>query len=169
MNSKSSNSIISPALPEHYARIAEIYNETVLYGLATMEERAHQAKDIAEWVRQFNDRERLYVSIKEGTVIGWGIIKKYSDRSGYRFAGETAVYFTQDQLGKGYGSQMKKHLIAVCKDLKYHHLIAKIFSSNHVSINYNIKLGYTIVGQQKEIGFKNNRWMDVTILQLLID
>ncbi len=160
--------IIERAQQNHYQKIADIYNESILYGMATMEEREHSEQDIKDWVSNFNDRERLYVGLLNNTVIGWGIIKKYSDRSGYRYAGETAVYFTSNELSKGYGSNMKKHLILEARKMDYHHLIAKIFSSNTVSINYNLKLGYTIVGQQNEIGFKNGQWMDVTILQLLL-
>ncbi len=161
--------IIKIATKENYSSIAEIYNEYIRLGNATMEEKIHDEKDIATWVKKFNERERLYVMEVEKEVIGWGIIKRYSDRDGYRFAAETAVYLTSTQLGKGYGSRMKKHLIEEARSLEYRHLIAKIFAKNETSIQYNIKLGYTVVGTQNQIGFKNGEWMDVVILQLLLD
>lgn len=134
-----------------------------------MEERHHTTADIADWVAAFNERERLYVLRHEQTVLGWGIIKKYSTRHGYRFAGETAVYLRPEARGQGFGSTMKRHLIEVCRQLKYRHLVAKIFASNQGSIDYNLKLGYELVGRQKEIGFKNGEWMDVVILQYIIN
>ena len=63
---------------------------------------------------------------------------------------------------------MKKWIIKKCRELGYHHLVAKIFSSNIASIEYNKKLGYELVGKQNEIGFVDGVWQDVTILQLLI-
>ena len=63
---------------------------------------------------------------------------------------------------------MKKWIIAKCKELGYHHLVAKIFATNKASIAYNQKLGYEIVGTQREIGYVDGRWQDVTIMQLLI-
>ena len=121
-------------------------------------------------MQKFHDRERLYVlRDDENVVIGWGIIKRYSDRDGYRFACETAVYLTQPELGKGYGTLMKLFLIDRCKEMDYHHLVAKIFATNTASIEYNRKLGYEIVGRQKEIGFKNGTWMDIVIMGLTLD
>ncbi|MFK7809010.1 MAG: N-acetyltransferase family protein [Saprospiraceae bacterium] len=159
---------INRATPSDFSRIAEIYNEYIRLGNATMEEKIHSAEDIATWRKKFNQRERLYVIVLEEQVIGWGIIKRYSDRDGYRFAAETAVYLTSDQIGKGYGSQMKQFLLAKAKELEYRHLVAKIFSKNVGSIQYNIKLGYTVVGVQNQIGFRNGEWQNITILQKLL-
>ena len=151
-----------------YQAIADIYNEYISQGGQTMEEKIHNAEDIASWVNAFNDREQLLVLKRDLHVLGWGIIKKYSTRYGYRFACETAIYLRSDELRKGYGSYMKRELIEICKSLDYHHLVAKIFATNEASINYNLKLGYEIVGRQKEIGFKNGQWMDVVIMQYII-
>lgn len=148
--------------------IADIYNEYIKLGNATMEEKLYSADDISNWLQNFNEREKLYVLLRGEKVIGWGIIKKYSDREGYRFACETAVYLTSSEMRKGYGSLMKHFLIDKCKILNYHHLVAKIFAINKASIEYNLKLGYTIVGTQKEIGFRNGEWQDVVIMQYII-
>ena len=63
---------------------------------------------------------------------------------------------------------MKKLLIEVCKELKYHTLVAKIWASNTASIEYNRKQGYEIVGTQKEVGYLNGKWVDVTSMQLVL-
>ena len=159
---------IQPCATRDYHEVAEIYNEYISQGNATMEENFKTTEDIAKWVEDFNERERLYVLMKEEKVIGWGIIKRYSDRGGYRFAAETAIYLTSGELRKGYGSDMKKFLIEKSRELGYHHLVAKVFAHNEASIRYNIELGYTIVGVQKEIGFKNDQWVDVVIMQYII-
>lgn len=149
-------------------RVAEIYNEYIQLGESTMEESAYSEEKIQAWMKKFNEKEQLYVIKKNEKIIGWGIIKRYSEREGYRFACETAIYITQGELRKGYGSKMKRFLLEQCEAFGYHHLVAKIFSSNTASIQYNLKLGYTIVGTQKEIGFKNGKWQDIVIMQYLI-
>lgn len=159
---------ITHCIPQHYDAVADIYNESVQKGFATMDDHLFTAEDIESWVNRFNERERLFVLLQEDTVIGWSIIKKYHDRPGYRTTCETAVYLTESETAKGYGPMMKKHLISICKELGYHHLVAKIWAENKISINYNLKLGYEIVGTQKEVGFKNGRWIDVTIMQYII-
>ncbi len=162
------STFIKTANREHYQTIADIYNEYIILGTATMDETIKTVEDIASWIGKFNKNEALYVLEKENRIIGWGIIKRYSDREGYRYTGETAVYLTQSEIGKGYGTTLKKYLIEQCKLRNYHHLVAKIISVNKGSITYNLKQGYTIVGTQKEIGFRNNQWQDVTIMQLIL-
>lgn len=157
-----------PCSPNDYGAIAEIYNEYIRQGGQTMTERTHAAEDIAAWVDNFNDREQLLVLKQSEKILGWGIIKKYSPRQGYRYACETAIYLRSEECRKGYGSKMKQELIRRSKELGYHHLVAKIFATNTASIEYNLKLGYEIVGRQKEIGFKNGEWMDVVIMQYII-
>jgi phosphinothricin acetyltransferase len=110
----------------------------------------------------------LYIAQVEEKIVGWAIIKRYSDREGYRTTAETAVYLKEDATGKGYGTTIKKFLIEKCKELEYRHLVAKIWAANKASLEYNLKLGYEIVGTQKNIGFKNGEWIDVTIMQYLI-
>lgn len=159
---------IREASPADYADIAAIYNAYIEQGKSSMDESCKVAKDIAGWVKKFNDREQLFVAVYEGGVIGWGIIKRYSDREGYRFACETAIYLQPNYRGKGIGTKFKQFIIQRCQSLDYHHLVAKIFASNQTSIEYNRKLGYEIVGRQKEIGYKNSEWMDIIIMQLII-
>jgi len=159
---------ITEAIQTDFQSIATIYNEFIKLNSATMDETIKSADDIAGWVDNFHDREKLYVLKESQKIIGWGIIKRYSDREGYRYACETAVYVTSDRLGQGFGTMMKKHLITVCKALNYKHLIAKVFANNEVSITYNEKLGYSVVGTQNKIGFKNNKWVDMVIMQYVI-
>ncbi len=148
--------------------VAEIYNQHTMAYTATMDAVIRTAADIEGWYHKFGERELLKVGEVDGEIVGWGIIKKYSDRVGYRTTCETAVYFKNSATGKGYGTQMKKLLIEVCKEFKYHHLVAKIWASNTASIEYNRKQGYEIVGTQKEVGYLNGKWIDVTIMQLIL-
>jgi len=125
--------------------------------------------EIEGWFKGFNDRE-LVVLLEDGKrLIGWGIIKRYSDRIGYAMACETAVYLKGSELRKGYGTLIKEWIITKCRELEYHHLVAKIFSINSASIEYNRRLGYEMVGTQREIGYVDGQWQDVTIMQLILD
>lgn len=156
-------------LPEHYQSVVDIYNEHILLGVSNMVETTKDRSEIEKWISNFHDREGLYVCVNDQEeVIGWGIIKRYSDREGYRFACETAIYLKSSETGKGYGSKMKRFLIEECKRLEYHHMVAKIFATNKASIIYNERLGYEIVGVQKEIGYRDGEWLDMVIMQYII-
>ena len=107
------------------------------------------------------------VGVSENTVGAW--IKKYSWKEGYRFAGETSVFLDEKYRGQGLGYLLKKELVGQARQLGYKHLVARIMAHNKVSIHYNLKLGYEMVGVQKQIGFTDGQWVDVAILQLILD
>lgn len=148
--------------------VMEIYNERIADGNSTMDLQPKSLTEIEDWFNEFWPRELIVMLEEDNNVLGWGIIKRYSDREGYAKACETAIYLRADETRKGYGTLMKKWIIEKCRELGYHHLVAKVFSSNTASIEYNKKLGYELVGKQKEIGYVDGQWQDVTIMQLLI-
>lgn len=148
--------------------VMEIYNEHIADGNSTMDLQPKTLTEIEDWFKGFWPRELIVMLEEENNVLGWGIIKRFSDREGYAKACETAIYIRADETRKGYGTLMKKWIIEKCRELGYHHLVAKVFSSNTASIEYNKKLGYELVGKQKEIGYIDGQWQDVTIMQLLI-
>lgn len=153
---------------EDAKEIAEIYNEAVRFGGATMDDEEKSDEYFRKMIQNFNKRETFLILESTEEVIGWGIIKRYSDRFGYRFCCETSVYLKRKFLRQGFGSMLKKALIEKCRELGYRHLVGRIFAKNKASIEYNLKLGYEIVGTQKEIGYKDGKWIDVTIVQLIL-
>ena len=148
--------------------IAEIYNETISTGIDTMDDTLQTEASIQAQMAGFNKRECFMVLERDGYVVGWGIIKKYSPRPGYRFCCETSVYLRHSEVRKGYGSYIKTGLIERCKEYGYHHLLARIWASNAASIAYNEQFGYEIVGIQKEIGYKRGKWRDIALMQLVL-
>ncbi len=148
--------------------IADIYNESIIQGGITMDTAVKNAEDIRSLVKKFNSREIMLVAQEEEQVIGWGIIKSYSDRWGYRVCCETSTYITLQETGRGYGSQLQKELLEQVAEFGYHHVVAKIMASNQGSINFHKRFGFEIVGVQKEVGFMEGCWHDVAIMQLIL-
>ena len=171
--------LLRDATPEHAAAIAEIYNQSIRSGGACMEEDLYSTEDIQHKMASFNERETILVllaatslaggAVTAGEVLGWGIIKRYSERPGYRYTCETAVYLRRDLVGMGLGTRIKRAQMERCRQYRYHHMVAKILSTNTASIEYNKRLGYDVVGVQKEAGYQNGCWQDITIMQRVLD
>ncbi len=162
--------IIRDATLEDAAVIAEIYNESIRVGGATMDLALKTPEDIRKYMKGFNERE-TYVLLEraDGYVAGWGVIKHFGEGPAYRQTGETSVFLRHAEVRKGYGSRLKRYMIDRCKAYGYHHLVARIWASNTASIEYNKHFGYEIVGIQKEIGYVDGQWRDVALMQLVID
>ena len=159
---------LQPATAADAGAIAEIYNESIEVGDATMDEVLWTDASVRAMLEAFSPREGIWMLEQDSRILGWGVIKRYSDRVGYRFACETAVYLWRSEVGRGLGTRIKLGLIERCRELGYHHMVAKIFAGNRASIDYNLRLGYELVGIQRQIGFKNGQWQDVAILQMLL-
>ena len=157
------------ATPDDCAAIAEIYNESLVAGDATMDEGLKDSDHFRNVLAGLDEREVCLVLAGGREVLGWGLLKRSSERPGYRFAGETRIFLRRNRVGRGYGSRIKRALIERSRVLSYHHLVAKIQADNTLSIEYNKKFGYELVGIQKEIGYRDGRWRDVAILQLVFD
>jgi phosphinothricin acetyltransferase len=161
--------VLRDATADDAAVIAEIYSESIAVANATMDAEPKTAEDIRRQMAAFTHRE-LYVMLESGEqILGWGLIKLYSPRAGYSRCAETSVYLYQSQVRQGYGSFIKRDLIARCKAYGYHHLIARVWADNAASIEYNRRFGYEVVGIQREIGYIDGHWQDIAVLQLVLD
>ena len=123
----------------------------------------------AEYYRRrletMDDREALLVVEVGPRVVGWGIVKLYSDRPGYRYACETSVYVGDAAQGRGYGSRLYEAVIEKAQAMGYRHLVAKILAVNQESIEFHVRFGFEMVGRQCGIGVLNGVPHDVVIMQ----
>ena len=154
--------------PSDFQAIANIYNESVAQGGITMDRHFYNAEDIRQWTEKFCDRETILIAEQDHSIIGWTIIKRYSDRLGYCVACETSTYLSLSETGKGYGSILQAALLKQVINFGYHHIVAKILTSNPDSIRFHQRFGFEVIGTQKEIGYYQGNWYDVAILQLVL-
>ncbi|MEM9666766.1 MAG: N-acetyltransferase family protein, partial [Bacteroidota bacterium] len=126
------------------------------------------AAGLARQMSEMGDREGYWVLVEGSLVNGWGVIKRYSPRAGYRWTAETSVYLRRDQRGRGHGTRLQRALMTQCRAWGDHHLVAKIWASNARSIALHERLGYERVGVQREVGFVGGQWRDVILLQCIL-
>ena len=157
-----------PATLDDAPKISEILNENISVGMVTLWERTFSVDEIEAILQAFNHREKAYMLSYGNEILGWGWIRKYHEKEGYAYTCETSVFLRREYVNRGFGSPFKKFILEECKRLGYHHVHAKIIATNEISIAYNLKLGYTIVGTQNEVGFKDGHWVDVVIMQKLL-
>lgn len=159
---------IRPARDEDCEVLSAIYQESLDAKDSCMELESTPQK-FRDMMEHFHQREVLLVVEDDGVVRGWGTVKRYSDRPGYRVACETSIYFSRSCTGRGYGGRLQKELIERARCFGYHHIVTKIWTSNLGSLRFHERFGFKTVGVQKEIGYLGGAWRDVTILQLILD
>jgi len=169
MNEESAETLVRPASREDAASIAEIYSESILERDSTMVLDTVSAVDMQSKLDGLHARETILVAESGESIQGWGIVKFYSDRPGYQHACETSVFVRRSLLGRGIGSQIQTGLMQSAQQAGFHHVLVRIWTQNEHSISMHEKFGFRTVGVQNEIGFVEGNWIDVTVMQCILD
>jgi phosphinothricin acetyltransferase len=148
--------------------IAAIYGHHVRTGLASFEEIAPDATEIARRIATTVEAGYPYIVAIDDRdeIVGYAYAGPYRPRNAYRFTIENSVYVREDQHGKGIGTTLLRELIDRCESGPWRQMIAVIGNSeNHASIGLHRRFGFEHVGILRNVGFKHGRWVDTVLMQ----
>jgi len=161
---------IRPAVEADIPTLLEIYNDVVLNSAAIYEEKGRTLDEHREWYRaKLASGHPLFVAELDGTVIGYCSYGQFRNWTCYRHTVELSLYVDKKLRGKGVGSQMLQALIADARQRGFHSMIAGVDATNISSIQLHEKMGFIKVAHLTQVGFKFNRWLDLVLLQLVLD
>ena len=159
---------VRPAGREDLPRILSIYNHEVLFSTATYDTQPRTEDEHEKWFSHHDAAHPVLVAESGQAVCGWASLSPWSDRPAYDTSVEVSVYVAEEHRGKGIGKQLLHALIEAGRAHGHHALLGRISSDNTVSIRLHESMGFTVAGVLKEVGFKFGRWLDVSIMELLI-
>jgi len=148
--------------------IRAIYNLEVETSTATFDLVPRTAEEQREYIAGRSGAFSVLVAVDDGEIVGFAAISAYKERAAYRTTVENAVYVHRGHQGKGIGRLLLSELVAVTQSHGFHSMIARIESSNTASIALHKACGYEVIGVEKEVGRKFNRWLDVTAMQRML-
>ena len=103
-----------------------------------------------------------------GQVIGYAYLSGWHSRSAYRYSNEASIYLDRNEKGHGIGKKLFANLLEVSKDYGVHTIVSGITIPNAESISLHEKFGFKKIAEFKEIGFKNNKWLNVGYWQKIL-
>lgn len=149
--------------------VIEILNESIINDTARFDEKPFGHQQAVEWYKSHNDMYPIFVAEDNGEIKGWACISALSDKSAYRYTVENSVYVHKDFRGKGLGKKLLEYTVKISRNLGYKAIIAVITSDNVVSIKLHKDLDFSEVGEMKKVGYKFNKWLDVTMMEIELD
>lgn len=161
--------IIRPAILADVAAITAIYNEAIRTSTATFDTDPKSVDDRIAWFTSHDERHPVLVAVVEGEVHGWASLSRWSERPAYDDTAETSFYVSAEHRGRGVGRKLKEAIITEARRLGFHSLIARMAEGSDASRHVNETLGFVHVGTLKEVGRKFGRWLDVDVMQLMLD
>jgi phosphinothricin acetyltransferase len=149
--------------------ISDIYNYYVENSTCTFELNQETQDARENWLAEHQGEGLpVIVGTIDGQVVAWGSLSYYHTRCAYRQTVEPSVYVHHQHVKQGLGKATMQHLIDLARTKGYHCLVGLSCSENAGSIAMSEALGFERVGELKEVGRKFDRWLDVTILQMLL-
>ncbi len=102
------------------------------------------------------------------SVVGFASLSPYKERAAYRTTVENSVYVAREHNGQGIGRALMEHLVGVARESGFHSIIARVEASSESSRALHAAAGFRLVGVEREVGRKFNRWLDVAVMQLML-
>ncbi|MAZ48757.1 MAG: GNAT family N-acetyltransferase [Halobacteriovoraceae bacterium] len=159
---------IRPATQEDYQAILDVYNWAVSDTVATFDTEIKSLPIHLSFFKDFELGYPMHVLTQDKKVIGFALVKAFSDRKAYARTCELAIYIKPGFHRKGYGMTLMKSILGAAKDFNQKVILSKIESETVASLELHRKLGFEEVGTLKRVGYKFDRWLDVTIMQKLL-
>jgi phosphinothricin acetyltransferase len=155
--------------PSDAEPIRAIYNAEVTGSTATFDLVPRTPEEQQAWMAEHRGPHPAVVAVDDGDlVLGFGSLSVFRNRPAYATTVENSVYVDASRRGAGVGKALLDELVVLAGQHGFHTLIARVGGGNEASIGLHLACGFEMVGVEREVGRKFNRWLDVSVLQRLI-
>lgn len=149
--------------------IRSIYNLEVATSTVTFDLVERDLSEQKAWLAARTGAHTTLVAVDNtGEIVGFAALSPYRDRPAYRTTVEDSVYIHRSHHRQGVGSLLLGELVASASASGFHAIMARIVGGHDASIALHASQGFEIVGTEREVGRKFNRWLDVVVMQRLL-
>lgn len=160
---------IRMAAPDDIESITRIYNHYILESTATFDTEPKTVEDRASWLRERDAAHPVLVAEGEGKVLGWGSLSPWAQRPAWRHSVEVSIYIDANATGQGIGPALLVALTDHARRAGHHAMLSQIVADNEPSLKLSRRAGFEHVGTLREVGRKFDRWLDVALVELVLE
>jgi phosphinothricin acetyltransferase len=151
------------------ARVADIYNQGIAERASTFETDLRSAEEMRRRIVEDPARFPVLVADLSDAVVGWASIGAYRPRACYAGIGDFSVYIDRGARGCGVGRALLARLLDAARERGYWKLLSRIFPANAASLGLCRSAGFRQVGVYEKHARLDGRWLDVVIVERLIE
>jgi L-amino acid N-acyltransferase len=155
----------------HSGAVLAILNEAIENSTALYDYRVRTPAMMDAWYDAKEQAGHPIIGVVDaaGQLLGFGSYGPFRAWPAYKYSVEHSLYVERAHRGQGIGRLLLAELIAAATRQGYHMLIGGIDAQNTASIALHRRLGFEQCGHIRHAGFKFNRWLDLTLHQLLLN
>ena len=167
--------MIRNATKEDAGRLLDIYAYYVENTAITFEYEVPSLKEFQE--RIINTRKRYpYLVLEEnGIILGYAYAGVFKNRAAYSRSCELSIYVERNARSRGYGRMLYEGLETALRDMGMLNLYACIACPRTEdeyltkdSEQFHRHMGFTLIGEFHQCGYKFNRWYNMIWMEKLI-
>jgi L-amino acid N-acyltransferase len=154
----------------HSGAVLAILNEAIENSTALYDYRVRTPAMMDAWYDAKEQAGHPIIGVVDaaGQLLGFGSYGPFRAWPAYKYSVEHSLYVERAHRGQGIGRLLLAELVAAATRQDYHMLIGGIDAQNTASIALHRRLGFEQCGHIRHAGFKFNRWLDLTLHQLLL-
>ena len=159
---------IREATPEDSDAIRQIYNEGIADRVATLDESLKSGADLERWWNDHGGRYAVLVAEREGKIVGWVSLNRYSPRNAYRGVADLSIYVARHARGSGIGTMLLEKIERVAKTAEFYKVVIAALATNEAGRALYDKMGYRLVGTFANHGRLDGAFVDVIALEKML-
>ena len=175
MEAEKENARVRMAVLEDGERLLEIYRPYVEETAVSFEYETPSVREFQERIRRTLERYPWLVVENSGGIAGYACCAPFKERAAYDWAVETTIYLDREQRGRGYGRLLYQKLEEILARQHILNLNACIAVAEpgdprltNASREFHRHMGYRLVGQFHQCGYKFHRWYDMIWMEKLL-
>lgn len=157
--------MVRPAVPRDAAAIAAIWNPLIRDTATTF---TTEEKTESGLVRDIG-AQPFFVIGEAGGVLGFATCVQFRRGPGYAYTMEHSLALAPGARGQGLGRALLARLEAHAQGQGVHAMIAGVSGENPAGVAFHERQGYRKIAVLPEVGYKFGRWMDLVLLQKLLN
>lgn len=167
--------LIRPLIEADLPAILEIYNDAVVNTTAIWNDHLSDLEGRRTWWQQRVDAGFPVLTAHldgvhlDGVCVGYATYGHFRPNDGYRHSRELSVYVDAAHRGHGIASQLMQALEAHARTDDVHVLVGGIEAGNEASIALHKKHGFKQTAHLEQVGRKFDRWLDLVLMQKVLD
>ena len=156
-------------------RLLEIYAPYVKNTAITFEYVVPGEEEFRNRIRNVLEKYPYLVAVEDGKILGYAYVSAFKERAAYDWAVETSIYVDQSARRQGIGRSLYDALEKILKEMNILNMNACIGYPKEedeyltrASVEFHERMGYRLVGEFHDIGYKFGRWYNMVWMEKMI-
>lgn len=155
--------------------LLQIYRPYVEGTVITFEYAVPSVEEFRHRIAHTLEKYPYLVAEEDGRIVGYAYAGAFKERAAYDWAVETTIYLAKGSRKKGMGRKLydaledalrMQHILNLNACIGYPEVEDEYLTKN--SADFHAHLGYRLVGEFKQCGYKFGRWYNMVWMEKMI-